>query len=147
MSTEEIKALAHRFHMDIFQKGDLAVADEILGRDFINHFPGYPPEWQRGPEGVKKLATAIRTAFPDDARITHEETLVEGDKVVIRWKMSGTQKGDMFGIPPTGKQMTVTGIDIFRIAGGKIVEFWQNWDQLGMMQQLGVVPPPGQAKK
>ena len=138
MSAEN-EALAHRFHMDIFQRGEMDAADEILSPDFVNHFTGNPPEMQRGPEGVKRLATAIRTAFPD-AQITHHDTMVQEDKVIVRWSMTGTHDGDMFGVPPTGKPVNITGIDIFRISGGKIVELWQNWDQMGMMQQLGVVP-------
>ncbi len=140
MSAEN-EALAHRFHMDIFQEGRMEVADEILSTDFVNHFPGNPPEMRRGPEGVKRLAEAIRGAFPD-AKITHHETITEGDKVTLRWSMTGTQDGEMFGVPPTGKSVNITGIDIFRIASGKIVEMWQNWDQMGMMQQLGVIPGP-----
>ena len=66
---------------------------------------------------------------------------------MIRWTMTGTQKGEFLGVPPSGKQVNVTGIDLFRIWAGKIVDLWQGWDQLGMMQQIGAVPTPGQAKK
>jgi steroid delta-isomerase-like uncharacterized protein len=144
MAADEHTALARRFHLDIFQHGNLAVADEIIAPDFVIHAPGLPPEAQRGPEGVKHYATLLRTGYPD-LQVTHEETLPAGDKVVIRWIASGTQTGALMGIPPTGKRMLVSGIDIFRLADGKLVELWQNWDQLGMLQQLGVVPTPGQA--
>jgi predicted ester cyclase len=71
------------------------------------------------------------------------DLIAEGDKVAGRWTARGTHKGDLFGIPPTGKQGTVTGIDIYHFAGGKIEENWSNWDALGLMQQLGVIPAPG----
>ncbi len=142
MSTQENEALARRFHMDLFQHGNLGVADEIIAPDFVLHSPGLPPAMHRGPEGAKQFAAMIRGGFPD-LQIAHEDTLSIGDKVVIRWSAIGTQTGELLGIAPTGRRMMVTGIDIFRIADGKLVEFWQNWDQLGMLQQLGVVPPLG----
>ncbi len=139
--SKENKDLADRFHMDIFQQGKLDVADEILTSDFHWHGGMAPPE--RGPAGVKHVASAIIGAFPD-RRLTHHDTIAEGDKVLIRWSLSGTHKGDLMGIAPTGKSMTVTGFDFFRIAAGRIAEMWQELDQLGMMQQLGVIPVPGQ---
>lgn len=135
------KTLADRFHMDIFQRGDLACADEILTRDFRLNGPGYPPEWCRGPEGTRLLAQAIITALPD-RRIMHDETICEGDLVCIRWSMSGTHAGDLMGVPPTGRKVQVTGFDLFRIQGDRIAECWQNWDQLGLMQQIGAIPVP-----
>lgn len=137
--SEENKELADRFHMDIFQEGRLEVADEILASDFQWHGGMAPPE--AGPEGVKQVATAIIGAFPD-RRITHHDAIAEGDKVLIRWSMTGTHEGDLMGIPQTGNSITVTGFDYFRIEGGRIAEMWQEADQLGMMQQLGVIPVP-----
>lgn len=139
--TDEKKALADRFHMDIFQAGRLEVADEILTPDFAIHGPGYPPEWTRGPEGTKQLATAIVDGIPD-RRIAHHETVAEGDLVMIRWSMTGTHDGDLMGVPPTGRPIDVTGFDLFRIESGRIAELWQNWDQLGLMQQIGAIPAP-----
>ena len=135
--SEQNKALADRFHKDIFQAGNLAAADDLVSQDFQWHGGMAPPKG--GPEGVKLVATSIIGAFPD-RQITHHDTIAEGDKVMVRWSMSGTQKGDLMGIPPTNKSMTMTGFDLFRIASGKIVEMWQDADQLGMMQQLGVIP-------
>jgi predicted ester cyclase len=77
-------------------------------------------------------------------QITHDDTIGEGDKVVVRWTASGMHQGDLFGVPPTGKSVQVTGIDIFRVAGGQLAELWQNWDQLGMLQQVGAIPAPAQ---
>jgi steroid delta-isomerase-like uncharacterized protein len=139
--SEENKALAHRFHMDIFQQGNLAAVDQLISPDFVWHAPATPPEWVQGPEGVGRAATELRTAYPD-LNFTHEDTLAEGDRVMIRWTMRGTHNGPLMSIPATGKPVMVAGIDVFRIAGGKIVELWQYWDQLGMQQQLGVIPLP-----
>jgi steroid delta-isomerase-like uncharacterized protein len=136
--------LAHRFHMDIFQEGNLDAADEILSSDFLYHGALGPGEDQRGPEPTKQVASGVIAAFPD-RRITHEDTVAEGDKVLIRWTLSGTQEGELLGIPPTGRPVTLTGFDLFRIEGGKIAEMWQEADRLGMMQQLGVIPEQGQA--
>ena len=141
--SEENKALAHRFHMDIFQQGNLGVVYELISPDFVWHAPAAPPEWVHGPEGVRRAATELRTAYPD-LDLTHEDTVAEGDRVMIRWIMRGTHNGPLMGIPATGKSVTVAGIDVFRIAGGQIVELWQHWDQLGMLQQLGVIPTPEQ---
>ena len=141
--SEENKALAHRFHMDIFQQGNLAAVDQLISPDFVWHAPATPLEWTEGPEGVRQAATALRTAYPD-LDITHEDTLAEGDRVMIRWIMRGTHTGPLMDIPATDKPVTVAGVDIFRIAGGQIVELWQHWDQLGMLQQLGVITTPEQ---
>jgi steroid delta-isomerase-like uncharacterized protein len=141
--SEENKALAHRFHLDIFQRGNFVVVDHLISPNFVWHAPGTPPEWTQGPEGVRRAAAAVRAAYPD-LDFTHEDTLAEGDRVMIRWTMRGTHNGPLMGTPPTGKSVTVTGVDIFRIAGGQIVELWQHWDQLGMLQQLGVIPAPEQ---
>lgn len=134
--------LAHRFHMDLFKKGDLAAADEILAADFVNHGAGLPPELATGPEGAKRFAQAIRAGFGDEVNISHEDVIVHGDRVVIRWTASGTHKGDLLGVPATGKPVKITGIDIFRVKDGKLAELWQNWDQLQMLQQVGAVPEP-----
>jgi steroid delta-isomerase-like uncharacterized protein len=140
----ENEALAHRFHRDIFQAGNLAVADEILAPDFVMHSPGFPAELMHGPEGMKRLATAMRTAFPD-LQTTHEDTIAQGDKVVIRWTLSGTHTGPWLDIPTTGRSFRVSGIDIFRTLDGKLVELWQEGDTLGFLQQLGVIPTPEQS--
>jgi steroid delta-isomerase-like uncharacterized protein len=92
----------------------------------------------------KQLVTMYLAAFPD-LHLTIEDQIAEGDKVVIRWTAHGTHKGNFMGIPPTGKEAVVTGITIDRFANGKTVEAWNNSDDLGLLQQLGVVPAPGQA--
>ena len=87
-----------------------------------------------------------RRAFPD-ARYTIEEMIADQDKVVIRWSGTGTHLGELMGIPPTGRRVTVTGISIGRYEGGKLVEEWLNFDALGLFQQLGVIPTPSQESK
>ena len=139
MSVEENKAIFRRIVEEGFNKGNLAIVDELVATNHVNHTDNV-----HGPEEYKQFITMYRTAFPD-LHMTIEDQIAEGDKVVNRWTSRGTHKGDLMGIPPTGKQTTVTGIYVARIIGGKIVEEWGNFDALGMMQQIGVVPPPGQA--
>jgi steroid delta-isomerase-like uncharacterized protein len=138
MSESENKTLALRAHLEVMNQGHLDVADEIFSPEVVWHTSLLPPEAQRGPDGFKLFARAVRGAFPD-FRLTEEDTVAEGDKVVNRWHFRGTQKGEFAGIPPTHKLVTTTGIDIFRIADGRIVEVWQTWDQLGFLQQLGAM--------
>jgi steroid delta-isomerase-like uncharacterized protein len=123
---EENEALAHRFHMDIFQKGDLSAADQILATNFVWRNPIVPSELAHGPEGVKKIASAAIDSMPD-LKITHDDTISKGDKVIIRWTMTGTVKKDLFGILASDKPATIIGFDLFRIANGRIVEMWQQF--------------------
>ncbi len=119
--------LAVRFHEDIFQKGNLELANEILSPDFVLHNPTLPEELRKGPEGTKKFASAVIAAVPD-IKIVHHDVFAKGDKVLIRWTNSGTNTGPLFGNPPTGKQFVVTGFDLFRISNGKIMEIWQQYN-------------------
>ena len=121
---EENEVIAHRFHMDIFQKGDLSAANQILAGNFVWRNPNVPSELAHGPEGVKKIASAARDSMPD-LNIIHDYTLSKDDQVMIRWTLTGTAKKELFGIPAGDKPTTVVGFDLFRIASGKIVEMWQ----------------------
>jgi len=138
------KVLVDRYHMEIFAQGKLEVADEILSRDFTSHQAGFPPDWNTGPEGVKQAATAMRRAFPN-ITFNHDMVFARGGKVVIIWTMTGIHEGEFLGISPTGRQIETTGTDIYWVSptgpGGKIVEYWSNWDQWGTLRQLGAVPP------
>ena len=142
MSVEENKAIERRFFEEVVNKGNLAVLDELLAPNFVDRsgLPGIAPD----REGYKQFFAMAHSAFPD-FHSTLEDMFAEGDKVVQRFTARGTHKGEWMGIAPTGKQMTVSGIAIHRITGGKIVEGWTSMDMLGALQQLGVVPPPGQA--
>ena len=139
MSVEENKAIELRFLEEVVNKGNLAVIDELVATDFVDHTapPGLAPD----REGYKQFFAMSRSAFPD-MHSTLEDMFAEGDKVVQRFTVRGTHKGEWMGIPPTNKRMEIGGIAIHRLAGGKIVEDWANMDMLGAMQQLGVVPPP-----
>jgi predicted ester cyclase len=144
MSTEANKAIVRRFLEEAFGKGNLAVLDEIIAPDLVsggpNALPGLPP----GPEGQKMLITAYRNAFPD-IHFTIDEQVAEGNTVVTRWTGQATHKGELAGIPPTGRPATVVGIGVDRIETGKIVETWGLFDQFGMLQQLGVIPAQAQS--
>ena len=131
----EHKAVVRRFIGQAFNAGDLAIIDELVARDYVLHVA---PE-VRGPEGMKHFVTMYRTAFPDYA-CTIDDQIAEGDKVVTRWTARGTQQGELMGIPPSGKQVTLPGVVIDRIADGQLVETWLQADVLGMLQQLGVIP-------
>jgi predicted ester cyclase len=138
MSTEDNQALVRRYFEEVFSKGDFAAADEILAANHVNHFPGNPPGLPAGAEGYKQLLAIYRTALPD-LHATIEDQVAEGDKVVTRTTSTGTSKGFLFELYPTGRSFVVTGITIDRIAGGKIVESWGNFDQLGLWQQIGLL--------
>ena len=128
-----------RFYEGI-SKGNLAIVEELVAADLVEHSP-FVPGQAPGRQGTSELFTMIHAALPD-LRITVEDMVAEGDKVVARGTFSGPHKGEFTGIAPTGKHITIGMIEILRIVGGKLVEHWNVVDSLGMMQQLGVVPPP-----
>ena len=142
MSTEENKALVRRFFDQMLNQADADAGDELFAVDAVDHaaFPGQVP----GREGFKQAVRMVHGAFAD-IHYTADDMVAEGDRVTTRWTLRGTQTGEFLGIPPTGNQVTVTGINILRFAGGQIVECWEVWDRLGMLQQLGAVREPGQA--
>ena len=144
MSTEANKAIVRRFLEDAFGKGNLAVLDEIIAPDLVSGGPSALPGMPPGPEGQKMLITAYRNAFPD-IRFTIDEQVAEGNTVVTRWTGHGTHKGELAGLPPTGKQAAVVGIGVDRVENGKIVESWGLFDQFGMLQQLGAIPAAAQS--
>jgi steroid delta-isomerase-like uncharacterized protein len=140
--TEQNKAVVRRVLEEVWNEGNLALIDELVEATHVDH--DSPPGLPSGSAGMKQFVSMFRTAFPDLHSIV-EDQVAEGDKVVTRWTAAGTHRGSLMGIPATGKEVTMTGITINRLAGGKVVETWNTFDQLGLMQQLGVVPPPGQA--
>ncbi|HLJ36383.1 MAG TPA: ester cyclase [Ktedonobacteraceae bacterium] len=141
MSSETNKAIAHRWYEEVFNTGNLALISELFAPNFVDHDPSNPLP---GLEGVGQLVSMYRGAFPN-LHLTIEDELSEGEKLVTRFVARGTHNGPLMGIPPTGKQTVVTGIDILRFENGKIVEHWGNQDLLGMMQQIGAIPAPAQA--
>lgn len=141
MSTEDNKATVRRFYEEVFNQKKLVAIDEFSDPSYLDHTA--PSGLPSGIEGQKQLIGMYLTAFPD-LHLTVEELIADQDKVVSRWSGSGTHQGKFLGIPPTGKQVTTTGMEIIRIAGRKFVEHWMELDALGLLQQLGIVPAPGQ---
>jgi steroid delta-isomerase-like uncharacterized protein len=144
MTTDQIdqnKRLVDDFIQELFTKGDLAAVDRYLDPDFVHHDPPAPgaPD---GPDGFRYAATMIRQACPDWHSEVHQ-LVAEGDLVVERFTASGTHRGELMGVPPTGKTLVLAGINIFRVRADKIVERWGCLDQLGLLQQVGLVPSQG----
>ena len=134
MSAEENKALIRRFYDEVTNGRNLAILDELLAPNF----EGFKVEGAghgQNREEFKQMMTMVLNAFPDHHQTIHD-WIAENDKVVTRWTVQGTQQGEYIGIPPTSKQVKITGIDIFRISDGKIMEIWAEVDMLGMMEQL-----------
>ena len=143
MSEEENKALMRRYYEQIDKatkdKRGPSFLDDFVAPNFVNHnpSPGFTPDL----EGLKQAYDHFLAASPDGYHVV-EDMIAEGDKVVTRLSAHGTQTGELFGIPPTDERFSMTAIAIHRIANGKIVEHWSELDNLGVMQQLGVVSPP-----
>ena len=138
MSAEENKAIARRAY-DAINRIDLDALEEMVDSDITDHDPA--PGQGPGLEGVKQYFSALHAAFPD-VHMDVEDMIAEGEKVVARVSVSGTHQGEFLGIEPTGNRVTIKGIDILRITDGRVVEHWGNFDDLSMLQQLGVVEPP-----
>lgn len=136
MSTEENKLIARRIVQEFLNEGNLALADELAAEDFINHNPGRGTTSDR--EGLKHYLSGLRTAFPDMVTII-EDVIAEGDKIVLRVRSTGTHRGDLAGIPATGRQVSVPAISILRFVDGKAVERWNVTDELGILQQIGIM--------
>ena len=131
--SEENKALARKFMEEVMNKRNVSAIPQLVAANFVGYQGAQTIE---GQEGLKQMANMYLTAFPD-VKITVLDQLAVGDKVVTRWKATGTHKGDLMGMKPSGKKVNVTGITIDRIAKGKIVEEWEEFDSAGMMQQIG----------
>jgi steroid delta-isomerase-like uncharacterized protein len=141
MSTEENKALVRRYY-EAYNKQNWAAIEELCAPDYVVHGTGVFPDMDLA--GLKQLCTAGWTAFPD-LHYTVEDLIAEGDKVVSRCTFRARHQGEFMSIPPTGKQVSVTGIEIDRIEDHKFVESWANSDHLGLMQQLGAIPQMAQS--
>ena len=142
--SEQNKTAVRRLFDELWNKGNLQVADELIASTYTHH-DASTPDVGRGPESEKNRVKLYRTAFPD-LRLTVEDMIADGETVVARWSCRGAHRGDLNGIAPTGKQFLISGVSIVRFTGGKMVEGWINWDALDLMQQLGVVPELGKAK-
>jgi predicted ester cyclase len=136
--TEENKAFVRRFLMELDK--DLSAVDEFFSPDCVAHLPGSPGPANR--EGFKQFVTLLYTAFPD-LRHTLEDQIAEGDKVVSRVTARGSHQGPFQGVGQTGRQVMINDIMITCIKAGRVIELWAQFDALGLLQQLGVLPPPG----
>lgn len=136
-SPEEIAASARRYVDELYNKHNKAIVYELVAPDFVYRTAEPPISPDR--EGLIQEATFAHTAFPD-LRFTVDDLIVTGDKMVMRWTIRGTHEGDFYGFPPTHKQVAFSGLTLARISDGKVAESWSFGDELGLMQQLGVVP-------
>jgi predicted ester cyclase len=133
--------LVRRFYDEIFNRGNFAVADEIIAPQFVEHIPQPVPgaHSTTGPEAIRSFASMFRGAIPD-LSVSIDDVIASGDKVVTRVTWQGTQSGPLFGADPTGKHMHFTGIDIVQVEGGRFVEHWGEVDVLGALEQVGFLP-------
>jgi len=138
MSPKENMRIVRRIYEEVFDRHNLAVIDELYATDFVYHSPGNPDSDR---EGLKQGFAVYLAAFPD-VRMTVEDIFAAEDRVAVRFTARGTHRGEYLGVPPTGRQVTVTAILIHRLVDGKMMEDWEWSDQLGIMQQLGIVSLP-----
>lgn len=137
------KEIIRRVVDGVWNDRNFAIVDELVAQEYVGHDPTQPEPIQ-GREGFKQFASMYQSAF-HDAAVTIDDQIAEGDRVVTRWTGRGTHTGELMGISPTGKEVTVSGITVSRLADGKIAEEWELMDALGMLVQLGAVPQPATA--
>ena len=137
--SDQNKVAARRMIEEVWNQANLGLIDDLVAPNATFHDANVPNGTFTGPAGLNQFVQIYRGAFPD-VRLTINDQIAEGDQVVTRWTATGTHKGELMGIAPTGKHATVTGVDIDRYEGGKVVEAWASYDMLGLLQQLGVVP-------
>ena len=137
--SDESKAIVRRFVEHVQNNGNIEAAGEFIAEDVIDH--SLPPEMPPGLEGAKRMLEMLRRALPDHDAVVHA-MIAEGDLVATRKSFTGTHLGNFMSIPPTGRKVTMELIDFVRVRDRKIVEHWNIVDQLGLMQQLGVLPGP-----
>jgi steroid delta-isomerase-like uncharacterized protein len=138
--SEQNTALVRRAVEEVWNRSNYAILGELAASDIVIHATR-PGEDLHGPAGITQFYTELRAAFPD-IHFTIEDQIAAGDRVVTRWSARATHRGEFQGIPPTGKQVALAGIDIDRIANGKVIECWPIADELSLLQQLGAVPAP-----
>ena len=138
--SEHNKKLVRETFEAIWNRGDFAAFDECFAADYVGHSTAE----LEGLESARQFVASMRSAFPD-FQYTVEDEIAEGDRVVNRWTVSATHEGEFQGIPPTGKPVRITGISIYRVADGRLVEGWTSADMLGLLQQLGAMPTSRQA--
>jgi steroid delta-isomerase-like uncharacterized protein len=134
--------LFQRYFDEVANAGDLELADEFFAPDYLHHDPANPdPRPMVGPQAVRDHLTSLKGAFPDLV-FEIEDMASDGDQIIVRWTARGTNTGDYFGMPATGKPIEITGMNTWRTRDGKAIEGWVNRDDIGLLQQLGVIPTP-----
>ena len=142
MSVITNEELFTRYFAEVANAGNLDLADEIFAPDYQHHDPANPdPRPVVGPEGVKAHLASLREGFPD-LIFEIEDTIADGDQIIVRWTARGTNTGSYFGMPPTGKPIEITGMNTWKTRDGMAIEGWVNRDDMGLLQQLGVIPTP-----
>jgi steroid delta-isomerase-like uncharacterized protein len=144
MSTEENKAIVRRMTEEFYNQGNVESAECFFAATYVHHDPASPHVRDR--DGLKQVLRAFLAGCPD-LHITSDQLLAEGDTVTKRWTYHATHTGDLAGLPPSGKRITMSGLELFRLSDGKIVECWLGYDNLSLMQQLGVIPTVEQAQQ
>src|ERR1700674_5855936 len=135
----DLKELTRKFIAEVWNQGRFDVLEELVAPDCVTHDPAAPGGEIRGLDGIKELVSMYRNAFPD-TELEIKDLILDGNKVAARITASGTHKGALMGIAPTGKRVSISGTSITHFRDGKQVESWASYDQLGMLQQLGVMP-------
>ena len=141
MSADANKGILRRA-LDVWNSGDLAALDGLFAAGVVMHLRGRPDV--TGLDAYRAYLVALRAALPDQQWLP-EDLIAEGDRVVLLWTLRGTHRGELLGTAPTGREVTVTGISAYRVADGRVAEIWVQSDTLGLLQQLGALPPPGPA--
>ena len=140
MPAAENKQLFQRYFDEVANKGNFDLVDEIFAPDYLHHDPANPdPRGVVGPQGVRDHLVSLTAGFPD-VRFDVDEMVAEDEDICVRWTAALTHTGDYFGLPPSGRKATITGMNTWRTRDGKAVEGWVNRDDLGLLQQLGVIP-------
>ena len=137
MSNDELKSELLRYVDELWNQHNLAVIDETLLPEFVDHT--LPPGSPQGPAGQRQFAQVYLTGFPD-THLDFDEVICEGNTVILRWTAVGTHNGDLAGIPPSGKHMNLTGLALWRFQDGKLIECWNQFNQLSLLQQIGAFP-------
>ncbi|HVZ74618.1 MAG TPA: ester cyclase [Polyangia bacterium] len=139
MNTEEKKQLVRRYYDEVWSRGNVALIDELMTKDYVNDDPATPGRRIQGREAFKHLVTTLRGAF-QEMKMTIKAQHAEGDVVVTEWSAHAFHRGTLNGIPPTGKEGTTTGVTISTFAGNQIAEDRAIWDLFGLLRQVGVIP-------
>ncbi len=143
-ATANLADASRRLLEESFSTGNVELIDQFVAPEALNHDPALPAQMRdlRGPDALKRIVKMYRAAFPD-LRMTVDDVIASGDRVVLRWHSDGTHRGELAGLAPTGVRASATGISIDRWQDSKIVEAWAEWDNMGLARQLGAAPSEG----